>query len=259
MNFCFLREQGYSQLLAVFILTLILASCQTLPSSPEKEVVLDLPTSPDSQSTPLETPKEDTQVKQGDPRYRPVRVSSPQAITVPTGSLFNQNKYVGIFSHKRQYNIGDMVQVLLEEKISANKQQSLSKDNDTQLSLDPRVTAGFIRVDGNDLSINHNQSSSFSSSSDSKQSNSLNGSLNVFVNEILANGNLVVSGEKWIKLNIGSEYIRVNGELRVEDIDPDNTISSTKIGNPLIEYSGSGAPQDNQEESLIAKILSVFR
>jgi flagellar L-ring protein precursor FlgH len=259
MNFRFLRQQGYSQLLSVFTLSLLLASCQSPPASPEKEVVLALPTSPDSQSTPLPKPTEDTHVKQGDPRYSPVRDRSPQVITVPTGSLFNQDKYTGLFSHKRQYNIGDMVQVLLEEEISANKQQSLSKDNDTQLNLDPRLTAGFINIDANNLSIDHSQSSSFNSSSDSKQSNSLEGSLNVFVNEILANGNLVVSGEKWIKLNIGSEYIRVNGELRVQDIDSDNTISSTKLGNPLIEYSGSGSPQDNQEESVIAKILSIFR
>jgi flagellar L-ring protein precursor FlgH len=226
---------------------------------PEQEVVLDLPTNPDAQSVPIPKPADDEEVKQGDPRYSPVRDRSAEVIRVPTGSLFNQDQYSGLFSQKRQYNIGDMVQVLLEEEISANKQQSLNNDNNTKLNLDPRVKAGFIKVDNEVLSIDHRQSSSFNSSSDSKQSNSLEGSINVFINEILANGNLVVSGEKWIKLNIGAEYIRVNGELRVEDISSDNTISSTKLGNPLIEYSGNGSPQENQEKSVIAKILSVFQ
>tara|TARA_R110002167_G_scaffold150414_8_gene344141 strand:- start:343 stop:1119 length:777 start_codon:yes stop_codon:yes gene_type:complete len=258
MNFIFLRPQRYRLLLSVYALSVLLASCQS-PVSPEQEVVLDLPTTPDYQSVPIPKPKVDDQVKQGDPRYSPVRDRSAEVFRVPTGSLFNQDKYSGLFLQKRQYNIGDMVQVFLEEEISAKKQQSLNNDNNTKLNLDPRVNAGFIKVDTEDLSINHRQSSSFNSSSDSKQSNSLEGTLNVFINEILPNGNLVVSGEKWIKLNIGAEYIRVNGELRVEDISSDNTISSTKLGNPLIEYSGNGSPQDNQEKSVIAKILSIFQ
>ena len=121
------------------------------------------------------------------------------------------------------------------------------------------MTAGFIHIDNTDLNVKHRQSSSFNSSSDSQQSNSLDGVVNVFVNEILANGNLIVSGEKWIKLNEGVEYIRVYGEVRVSDITADNIVSSTKLGNALIEYSGNGPLQENQDKPLVSKILSVFQ
>ncbi|MFT6908452.1 MAG: flagellar L-ring protein precursor FlgH [Oleiphilaceae bacterium] len=258
MNFILCRLHRNRQLLSVCALSLLIASCQT-PVGPEQEVVLDLATNPDVQSIPIPKPKDDEQIKQGDPRFSPVRDRSAEVMRVPTGSLFNQDKYSGFFLQKRQYSVGDMVQVLLEEEISAKKQQILNNDNNTKLNLAPRVKAGFIKVDDEVLSIDHRQSSSFNSSSDSKQSNSLDGTINVFINEILGNGNLVVSGEKWIKLNIGDEYVRVNGELRIEDINSDNTISSTKLGNPIIEYSGNGPAQENQEKSVIATILSIFQ
>ena len=59
--------------------------------------------------------------------------------------------------------------------------------------------------------------------------------------------------------NEGVEYIRVYGEVRVSDITADNIVSSTKLGNALIEYSGNGPLQENQDKPLVGKILSVFQ
>ncbi len=237
--------------------SLVVSACQS-PVPSEQQVVKALPTNPSATPTSLKADQRQN-VSQGDPRFIPVRDMSASSIKTPTGSLFNEEQYTGLFLHKRQYNIGDMVQVMLEEEIKAKKQQSLNKDKEANLNLDPNVKAGFIELNNGNLSIDHRQSSSFSSSSDSNQSNSLEGIVNVFVNEILNNGNLIVSGEKWIKLNEGTEYIRVFGEVRIKDIDANNKISSTKLGNALIEYSGKGTPQDNQDPSVVSKILSIFQ
>ena len=236
---------------------LLLAACQSSVSS-EQKLVQSLPSNPNVTSAAL-SPSTQQPVTQGDPRFRPVRSNTPLAIVVPTGSLFSEVSYSGLFLHKRIYKHGDMIQVNLEEQINATKQQSLNQDKDSKIDLEPEVTAGFIHIDNTDLNVKHRQSSSFNSSSDSQQSNSLDGVVNVFVNEILANGNLIVSGEKWIKLNEGVEYIRVYGEVRVSDITADNIVSSTKLGNALIEYSGNGPLQENQDTPLVSKILSVFQ
>ncbi|WP_416305608.1 flagellar basal body L-ring protein FlgH [Neptunicella sp. SCSIO 80796] len=243
---------------AVILVCLLLCACQSNITS-EQAVTQSLATDPASSSIPLQQSDDDDEVKPGDPRYSPVRDVSAQTVNVPTGSLFDTNRYTGLFLQKRQYKIGDMVQIILEEDISAQKQQSLKKDKKSKMDLAPNLTAGFIQVDQNDLNIDHKQSSSFDSSSNSRQSNSLEGTVNVFVNEILDNGNLIVAGEKWIKLNEGAEYVRVYGELRTRDISSSNTISSTKLGNALIEYSSSGTLKDNQQQSVVGKVLSIFQ
>ncbi|NLC09950.1 MAG: flagellar basal body L-ring protein FlgH, partial [Gammaproteobacteria bacterium] len=48
-------------------------------------------------------------------------------------------------------------------------------------------------------------------------------------------------GEKWLTLNTGDELIRISGLVRSDDISTDNTVSSTRIADARITYSGTGA------------------
>ncbi|MCV5919962.1 flagellar basal body L-ring protein FlgH, partial [Escherichia coli] len=79
--------------------------------------------------------------------------------------------------------------------------------------------------------------------SSAKQSNSISGYITVEVIEVLANGNLVIRGEKWMTLNTGDEYIRLSGTIRPDDINFDNTIASNRVSNARIQYSGTGLSQ----------------
>jgi flagellar L-ring protein precursor FlgH len=81
---------------------------------------------------------------------------------------------------------------------------------------------------------------SFAGQSDSSQSNRIDGTITVSVVERLANGNLVVSGDKWITINRGEELVRVTGIVRPVDIGPDNSVVSTKVANARIDYRGVG-------------------
>lgn len=245
--------QGMSVLLGC----IWLSACSSVPT-PEQAVVENLPTNPEVEKAPYVVSESQPSPFPNDPNYAPVRTVINQTVQVPNGSLFNENNFIGILIHNRKYRIGDMVQVVLEEETSASKNQALNNNNSAEMNISPlQVTAGPIRVDG-DLAIDHTQEAAFQSNSNSSQQNSLVGVINVFVSEVLSNGNLVVSGEKWITLNEGREFIRVTGELRTQDILPNNTISSTKLGNSRIEYSGAGRQKDNQAPSIVTKILSIL-
>ncbi|MEL0611447.1 flagellar basal body L-ring protein FlgH, partial [Vibrio echinoideorum] len=69
--------------------------------------------------------------------------------------------------------------------------------------------------------------------------------------EVLANGNLVVRGEKWRTLNTGDEYIRLSGTIRPADIDFENTIASNRVSNARIQYSSTGVQKDLQEPGFL--------
>ena len=58
---------------------------------------------------------------------------------------------------------------------------------------------------------------------------------------MLANGNLEIKGQKKLRLTEGSEYIRLSGIVRPQDISASNTVSSNLIAEAQIEYVGAGS------------------
>ena len=80
----------------------------------------------------------------------------------------------------------------------------------------------------------------FDGEGSSTQANSLAGSLTVTVMEVQSNGNLVVQGDKTLKLNQGDEFVHVSGVVRRADIATDNTVTSDKVADAHISYSGKG-------------------
>jgi flagellar L-ring protein precursor FlgH len=113
-----------------------------------------------------------------------------------------------------------------------------------------------ITFNGNELSVGIETENEFEGESKGNQSNSLKGSISVNVVQVLANGNLVVRGEKWITINNGDEYLRLTGIIRPEDIDPSNAIESHRVANARIQYSGTGAFMETQEQGWLTRFFS---
>ena len=65
-------------------------------------------------------------------------------------------------------------------------------------------------------------------------------SITVTVIDILANGNLVVRGEKKLGLSEGTEVIQVSGVIRPQDVGPNGTVQSLRLANAQIAYRGTG-------------------
>ena len=84
------------------------------------------------------------------------------------------------------------------------------------------------------------------SSGGSSAANTFNGTITVTVIEVLANGNLVVSGEKQMAINQGAEFIRFSGVVNPRTITGDNAVPSTQVADARIEYKGSGYINESQ-------------
>ncbi|MBR9728022.1 flagellar basal body L-ring protein FlgH [Shewanella intestini] len=213
---------------------------------------------PTKENTTVNVIEKPDEIMRGDPQYRPVRNNNIQQAQQFTGSLFNPDNVYSIYQNNNRYEVGDMILIRLNEEMTSNKSISYKKDSSDSFELSPNVTAGSININENNLSADYSQDKSFDSSSASKHRNSLSGTITVAVREKLPNGNLIVAGEKWLKLNKGDEYVRFSGEIRVTDIGSDHSIDSSMVGNTIIEVSGKGEQQDNQDPSLISKLLGVF-
>ncbi len=96
---------------------------------------------------------------------------------------------------------------------------------------------------------------SFNGAGSAEQSNALSGSIAVTVAEVLTNGNLVVQGEKWIKINQGKEYIRLRGIVRPVDIGADNAVLSTQVADAELAYGGTGAVASSSKPGWLSRFF----
>ncbi len=251
----------------IFILTL--SGCGLLPEEIETSDVTAGTTVVDavegdkaaeeSDSGIVDTLRKRTDPIAGDPAWAPIHPkAAPEHYAAETGSLFNLAQANSLYDDSKPRGIGDIITVNLDENTKAAKSADadLSKSNDA--SMDPLSVGGQeLNVGEYNFSYELSNDNNFTGSSAANQSNSLSGSITVEVIEVLANGNLVIRGEKWLTLNTGDEYIRLSGTIRPDDIDFDNTIASNRISNARIQYSGTGTNQDMQEPGFLARFFNV--
>ena len=92
----------------------------------------------------------------------------------------------------------------------------------------------------------------------SAQSNKLQGSVTVTVIQRQPNGNLVVQGQKNLRLNRGDELVQIQGIVRAADIAPDNTIPSSKVADARIAYGGRGQITDVQQPRYGQQVADII-
>ncbi len=121
----------------------------------------------------------------------------------------------------------------------------------------PTLAGAGIQLHGNDiLNFDLDNKRNFDGSGDSQLSNKLQGFITVTVARRLSNGNLVVRGQKWIGINQGKEFIRIQGVIRPIDILPDNSIPSYKVADATISYGGQGVLADANRPGLLSRFFN---
>ena len=193
-----------------------------------------------------------------DPDFAPALPEEDYTTAVPTGSLFNPySSNNGLYTDTRAHKVGDLISVQLDERTSASKNAGTTLGKSNSIGFGALAVGGRpVTINGYDPPASLSNTSDFEGNSDASQSNSLTGNISVSVVKVLANGNLVVRGEKWIMLNNGNEYIRVTGIVRSEDVSSDNTVSSQRIANARIQYGGTGDFADTQERGFISRFFN---
>ena len=176
------------------------------------------------------------------PQPMPVAAPLPPVAPAAAGAIFQSGREVAWVEDLKAHRVGDILTIRLREATQASKTASTKTKKDTSVdNAGPTIAGRPVTVNGVPILQNSiDGAQKFQGDGSSSQSNSLDGSITVTVIERLPNGNLIVQGEKWLTLNQGDEFIRITGIVRPYDIGTDNTITSDKIANARISYSGRG-------------------
>jgi flagellar L-ring protein precursor FlgH len=153
-------------------------------------------------------------------------------------------------------NTGDTLTVNLVEKTEARRKSETKDERKADASID--VPSPYILGRGPVFGA-----TTWEPSASSKQefkdnetnTNEIKGSITVTVVEVLANGHLVVAGEKQVAINHDTEYIRLSGVVNPARIRWDNTVNSTQLANVKIESKNAQSLDVAQLGSMMARFF----
>ena len=181
------------------------------------------------------------------------------------GAIFRAGQSGLFATDQRARRVGDILTVTFNEIFAATKAQTAASSKADAFAVTlptglPNILTGGFDKDagGNGAGLTAGTNRTFSGAGNAAQSNSFTGSLAVTVIRVFPNGNMEVAGQKEITLNNGNEYVRVKGIVRPEDISATNIVSSTRLADAQIRYTGSGHLADASKPGWLSQIMRAI-
>ncbi|MFM8700364.1 MAG: flagellar basal body L-ring protein FlgH [Hyphomicrobiales bacterium] len=199
--------------------------------------------------------------------YRPVQMPMPPEVVAShtPNSLWRQGSRA-FFKDQRAQQVGDIltVKVNLKDSAKIDNETQRSRSNTESLST-PRLL-GFETVIPTILPGNTsvapllqtNSSTANQGRGTVDRSETLATTVAAVVTQLLPNGNLVIEGRQEVRVNFEVRELIVGGIVRPEDIEADNTITSTKIAEARIAYGGRGQITDVQQARYGQQVLDII-
>lgn len=187
------------------------------------------------------------------------------------GTIYQAGYEVSLYQDHIAHRIGDILTVRLEESTQGQKQAETktskiatvntnngSTSNNPSTENSGSLQPVFFGSGVKKFIFNTGDDQEFDGKGQANQSNKLSGTISVTVVRVLSNSNLVIQGESWVMINQGREYVRLTGIVRSEDIDATNTVSSQRLANARIGYSGAGQVGNSSRGGLITQFFAKF-
>lgn len=176
------------------------------------------------------------------PTMAPLHPIMPPQAEPTAGAIYAAGPTLQLYSDRRARDVGDLLTITLLENTTAQTSANTATNKESNLSLGtPSILGAPVTLGGKDiLSATAKGARDFTGKGNSAQSNRLQGNVTVTVVQRLPNGNLVVQGQKNLRLNQGDELVQVQGIVRPGDISADNTVPSSRVAEARIVYGGRG-------------------
>ena len=194
----------------------------------------------------------------------PTMVQPPYPVAVAErtpGSLYRPETFANIYQDTPlAHKIGDKIKIEIAETSTASSDSNtkFSRSNSVQTkgpgtSNDKTNTLlkGVLNLDAE-----ASGSDDFDGQGKTDNTNSLTGTMSATVINVLANGNLVVAGERSIAFNGQVNTLRFSGVVNKNDLKKDNVVASEDVMDAHIEYAGKGLVSDSSSKTWLQKLLS---
>ena len=177
--------------------------------------------------------------------FEPITPVMPEEITSVTGSIFADSNARYRFGYKQNFQVGDIITVVLTEATQAQRQSGVETTREGINSPLQALQGAFALQDNRFEKVAKaipfdNLSIESKGAGTANQAASLSGAIAATVVQVLPNRSLIIKGQKRLTLSEGSETIQLLGLVDQRHIQPDNTVLSSRLANARISYEGSG-------------------
>jgi len=157
---------------------------------------------------------------------------------------------------------GDIVTILIDEQTTAAKSADTELKRDSSFSS-TLVPPNFDKPDWlKKILINMNTSgtgkSDYNGDSKTNRTDKATGTLTARITRVLDNGNLVLEGRRLVKVNEETQTLVVSGVVRPYDVNPDNTVPSSRVADAEVRIEGKGTVSDRQKPGLFQRVFDFL-
>ncbi len=166
-------------------------------------------------------------------------------------NLFRTDGWTSLASDRRAKNAGDLITVVIYEQSSAvNSAQNGSRKNN---SVSGSISGGSLSESGG-ISFGGN----YTGRGETRRSGRMVAQLSVTVQDVLPNGDFIISGIQKLNINGEATDIAIRGRIREADLTSDNRILSSRIADAQIDYKGKGFVSRSAKPGLITRIFNFL-
>lgn len=160
-----------------------------------------------------------------------------------------------LFEDRRARNVGDTLIITINEKMAASKKSGSTASHKGDTAFAVPTLKGVPGKSFLGAALEANSETTFEGKGDSSSNNAFTGTIAVTVIDVYPNGNLLVSGEKQMSINQGSEFIRFSGVVNPVNLSTSNTVSSTQVADARMEYKGTGYIDEAQTMGWLSRVF----
>ena len=194
------------------------------------------------------------------------RPQNASTAPVGNGSLFPQVALAGgaaggwrpLFEDRRARQVGDTLTVSIDEATTASKAggNKAERKNSLDQSVTGATAAGRFPAQLAKAGVTFASASTFDGKGTATENNSFVGAMSVTVLDVLANGNLIVAGEKQVAIGDSEEFIRFSGVVN-PTMMIGNSVRSTQVADARLEYRSRGTIDDAMRPGWFSRAFSV--
>jgi flagellar L-ring protein precursor FlgH len=176
----------------------------------------------------------------------------------PTGAIFRANNNILLFEDRKPRIVGDLMTVQINENLNASQSANSSTEKKTSTTLAIPKVSGILGAGVNGLNMNASGDNAYNGTGQTASTGVFTGTITVTIIEVLANGNLVIAGEKQIGIRENSEILRFSGVVDPAFIQPGNIVSSTQVADVRLDYKGGGNIEEAQIQGWLGRFFNSW-
>lgn len=177
----------------------------------------------------------------------------------PGGSLWTEASG-SLFKDIKANKVGDILTITVSEESKASKEAQTDTSRAKDLSYAAKfsgMTTGSNKlvpsVDAGTLTGNFSNKTAGQGST--SKTDSMTAYMTATVVDVLPNGNLIIRGSRWTKVNNEMQQIILEGVVRPNDITRSNTVLSQNIADAKIFFEGKGPLTQHQKPGWLMQLF----